>query len=290
VVRPAVDVVVPYAGADPDAVVSRLRASLSLRPDDSFVLVDNRGTESHGAVLAASAVRTSYFARNEGASRGRSEWILFIDADVLPGPGLIDGYFSPAPDPTVGVLAGGIDDEAPAAGAGPAVRYAALKRSMSQETVLAHGEWAFAQTANAMVRRAAFEEIGGFRPTVRSGGDADLCWRLRRAGWELERRDSARVVHRSRTSLGKLLANRFRHGTGAGWLSREHPGALPARSKPGLAWWLVRSWASAAAAAARRDTDAALVAFIDPIAVWAFELGRLVPNRPLHRSGPSRRT
>jgi len=285
--RPPVDVVVPVGGGDPAAVAARMRGALSLAAGDSLTVVDNRGASSSTSdVVVASEVRTSYFARNSGASRGSAEWIVFLDADVEPSPGLLEAYFAVAPSSSVGVLAGGIEDSAPDAGAGAAVRYAALKRSMSQETVLAHGEWAFAQTANCAVRRAAFSSVGGFRSGVRSGGDADLCWRLRTAGWSLERRDGARVVHRSRTSIPKLLANRFRHGTGAGWLSREHPGALPARSKPGLAWWLIREWARAARLRARGDRDGALVAMLDPAAVWAFELGRLIPNRPLHRTGP----
>ena len=285
--RPAVDVVVPVAGADPSAVAARMRAALELAAGDTLTVVDNRGVavDGHGGddVIVAAEVPTSYFARNAGAARGRAEWIVFLDADVEPLPGLLEGYFTPPPDEHDGVLAGGIDDEAPAGGAGVAVRYAALKRSMSQETVLAHGHWAFAQTANACVRRAAFDAVGGFRPGVRSGGDADFCWRVREAGWRLARRDGARVVHRSRATIPALLANRFRHGTGAGWLSVEWPGALPSRSKPGLAFWLVRQWLAAARAVTRRDRDAALVHFLDPLAVWSFELGRLIPNRPLHR-------
>src|SRR5581483_10196456 len=91
----------------------------------------------------------------------------------------------------------------------------------------------FAQTANCAVRRAAFQSVGGFAE-VRSGGDADLCLRLRAAGWRLEERRHAAVLHLNRANLASLLAQRARHGAGAAWLARRHPGAVPARGKLGL--------------------------------------------------------
>ena len=178
------------------------------------------------------------------------------------------------------MLAGAIVDEPAGPDAPAALRYAELKGSMSQETTLERGPWAFAQTANCAVRREAFESVGGFRARARSGGDADLCWRLAEAGWELERRAGAAVVHRNRVTVASMLAQRFRHGSGAGWLAREHPGAMPARRWPGLAWWALRRTAAGVAALARGDRDGAICGLLDGPAVWAFELGRLVPNRP----------
>jgi len=287
--RPAVDVVVPVAAADAGglcAVLERMREGLALGPGDTLTVVDNRGLGvTDPSVLAAPEVRTSYYARNRGAARGTAPWLLFLDADVAPDPGLLDGLFRPAPGPEVGVLAGAIVDGPAAPGAGGAVRYAALKGAMSQEAVLAHGEWAFAQTANAAIRREAFVAAGGFFEHVRSGGDADLCWRLRAAGWKLQSRPGAVVVHTNRATLAGMLGQRFRHGTGAGWLSARWPGALPARSWPGLLrWGLVRGLAGARALA-RGDRDAAVLGLLDGPAVWAFELGRLVPNRALWRRG-----
>ena len=43
----------------------------------------------------------------------------------------------------------------------------------------------------------------------------------------------------------------------------------------------MRRLGAAAAARARGERDEALVAALDSVTVWAFELGRLVPNRPL---------
>jgi hypothetical protein len=284
----AVDVVVPVA-SDARGVrhtVWRM-AQLRLGPEDTLTVVDNRGVGVRDpAVLVAAAVRTSYFARNAGAARGRAPWILFLDADVEPPPDLLERLLDPEPRPEVGVLAGGIAD---GPGRAPAERYARLRRSMDHETVLrGRGAFAFAQTAHCAVRREAFEAAGGFEPGVRSGGDADLCFRLRALGWELEARPQATVVHRNRATVRGMLAQRFRHGTGAAWLERRWPGAVPARPLPGVAWWGLRRTAAGIAAAVRGDGDEALLGLLDGPAVLAFELGRAVPNRPLAHGGHPR--
>ncbi len=281
--RDVADVVVPVAGSAETvrATLARMR-DLVLRDGDTLTIVDNRGVGVIAPeVLVAADLHTSYHARNAGAARGVAPWIVFLDADVAPSADLLDRLLTPSPDDDVGVLAGGIVDQPPGADAPPAVRYAARKASLSDATTrTGRGEWAFAQTANAAVRREAFAALGGFRADVRSGGDADLCFRARAAGWRLEARPGAAVVHRSRTTVPALLANRFRHGSGAAWLDHVHPGSVPARRWPGLAWWATRRLGAGLAAGVRGDREAAIEGLLDGPAVWAFELGRLVPNRP----------
>ncbi len=266
-----------------------------LEPGDSVTVADNRpgalDRDDRGGVrvLGAGELQTSYHARNRAAAQGTAPWLVFLDADVLPPADLLVRYFEPVPGERVGVLAGAVVDEEPASeDSTSAARYAWLKSSMSQEITLAHDEWAFAQTANAAVRRAAFDQVGGFEERVRSGGDADLCFRVRAAGWELERRGQASVVHRNRQTVPRMLAQRARHGAGADWLSERWPGALPRRRWPGLAWWSIRRAAAGIVAAGRGERDEALLGVLDGPAVWAFELGRLVPNRPRPRLRPRR--
>jgi hypothetical protein len=78
-----------------------------------------------------------------------------------------------------------------------------------------------------------------------------------------------------------MLAQRARHGAGAAWLAERHPGAFPARRAHGVAWWGVRRAGAGLGALARGDRDSALVGLLDGPAVWAFELGRRLPNRRL---------
>ena len=289
--RPAVDVVLPFKGSD-DAlarVVGRL-ASLRLRPGDTLTIADNRpgatdARQGSVRIVGAGEQRTSYYARNRGVAAGEAPWLVFLDADVIPPPDLVDRYFDPPPAATTGVLAGAVVDEKPEP-CSAAARYAYLKSSMSQEITLADDAWPFAQTANAAVRRAALAQVGGFEESVRSGGDADLCFRLRAAGWALERRPHAAATHRNRATVPRMLAQRARHGAGAAWLAARWPGALPRRRWPGLAWWSARRAVQGLAAAARGDRDDALLGLLDGPAVWAFELGRLIPNHPRPRPRP----
>jgi GT2 family glycosyltransferase len=153
-----------------------------------------------------------------------------------------------------------------------------LKGGMGQANTFDSQPRPYAQTANCAVRRSAFEAVGGFREHVRSGGDADLCWRLNEAGWSLEGRDQARVVHRSRRSLRKLLRQRARHGSGAAWLDREYPGAFPSPRWLGLGKWTAQSLLRAAGARFAGRSDEALLLSLEPLSEWAFELGRLFPN------------
>ncbi len=290
-VRPAVDVVLPFRGGDEqlERVAERL-AALQLRAGDTMTIADNRrgavdGRRGVVRIVGAGERQTSYHARNRGVAGGSAPWLVFLDADVHPPADLLDRYFEPHPGDDVGILAGTVIDEAPAKGesATASERYAWLKSSMSQEVTLADRDWAFAQTANAALRRAAFDRVGGFAEGVRSGGDADLCFRVRAAGWTLERREHAAVVHRNRSTIPRMLAQRARHGAGAAWLARRWPGALPRRHWPGLAWWSTKRAVEGLAAAARGRRDDALLGLLDGPAVWAFELGRLIPNRPRPR-------
>lgn len=290
--RPRVDVVVPFRGGAKGLRELRTRLRrLALRPGDSLTVVDNspggaRGrpaSDGEAIVIHATELATPGFARNRGAARGDAEWLVFFDADTLPAPDLLDRYFDAPPGDRTGLLAGGVVDEAVPAGGPPVARYAYLRRFMSQADTLRFGEWGYPKTANAACRRSAFAAVGGFRGNIRAGEDADLTFRLRAAGWAVERREGAAVVHRSRQTVPGFTVQKLCHGSGAAWLDREYPGAFPARRRAGLIWWGVRHAATGLRAAARsRDRDGALWALLDPLELIAHELGRSLPNeRPL---------
>jgi GT2 family glycosyltransferase len=286
-----VDVIVPFAGA-PEALASvaaRLSA-LNLRPGDSATVVDNRPAGAP-PVTAPAPVRivpaperqSSYFARNRGAAFATGDWLVFLDGDVRCDPDLLDRFFDPEPAPADGVLAGAIVDEIVEDGV--IARWLAARGAMSQENTLEHAR-PYAQTACCAVRRSAFDAVGGFDETIRSGGDADLCFRLADAGWAVASRPGAVARHEARARLVRLLGQIARHGSGAAWLERRHPGTFPrTRRWPGLVSWALRAPFQAAAALARRDRDRAAHAVLLPLIAWAFELGRLVDNAAPQVSG-----
>ena len=157
---------------------------------------------------------------------------------------------------------------------------------MSQDDTLRFGSWGFPKTANAAFRRTAFEEVGGFRDNIRAAEDADLTYRLKAAGWELERREGARVVHRSRATVRAFVRQKLVHGAGGAWLNREYPEAFPARRRPGLIWWGVRFAVKGLASAARtRDRDRAIWAVFEPLDLITWEFGRSLSNERPRRRG-----
>ena len=77
------------------------------------------------------------------------------------------------------------------------------------------------------MRRAAFEQIGGFYEGVRAAEDTDFSWRLQAAGWKLELRRRAAVEHRYRTTVGDLRSQWRGYAAGRAWLGRRYDGFEP---------------------------------------------------------------
>jgi GT2 family glycosyltransferase len=48
---------------------------------------------------------------------------------------------------------------------------------------------------DALMRVLAFEQVGGYRDTLIAGEEPELCLRLRRAGWRIERLDAEMTLH-----------------------------------------------------------------------------------------------
>jgi GT2 family glycosyltransferase len=290
VTRPAVDVVVPFAGTAPrlSELAARLHR-LDLRPEDTVLIVDNGERPlplpAEGPdVLWAGERPTPAYARNHGTAAGSNEWLVFLDADVIPEPDLLDRLFDPLPGERTALLAGEIADAEVPAG-GPAMGRWAYMRRLSEQANTYRQARPWPQTANVACRRAAFEEVGGFREEVRAAEDADLTYRLERAGWALERRGHAVVTHVNRASAAGFARQKLVHGAGGAWLEREYPGSLPAQRLPGLLWWGVRYLVRGVCVAARtRSRDRALWAFFRPLELIAYEFGRrrsnLRPPRP----------
>jgi mycofactocin glycosyltransferase len=224
---------VPFRGDR--AAADRLAAALGdldLRDGDEVVIADNSdgGAAEHLAgdrVRVARAVRerSAYHARNEGARVTTADWILFLDADCRPEPELLDTYFAEPIADDLGAIAGQILGE-------PgqdtfAARYARSRRLFDHAEGLIRANGGGAAAGNLLVRRAAFDAIGGFTEGIRSGGDIDFCRRLQAAGWRIEFRPQALVYHRHRATLPSLLGAIARYGAGARWLNQRHPGSSP---------------------------------------------------------------
>ncbi len=239
--RPGVSVVMPFAG-DATQVRAAVEALLALRtgPADELILADNSGAAVAVAsvmVVRAAAERSPAHARNAGAGRARNDWILFLDADCVAPPGLLDAYFAQPVAADVGAIAG----EVLAAPGGDtlAARYGAARGFLSQEAHLRHPYRPRAVAANLLVRRAAFEQVGGFYEGVRAAEDTDFSWRLQASGWRLELRRDAAVEHRYRATVRALRRQWRGYAAGRAWLARRYDGFRP---EPAVRRASARAW------------------------------------------------
>ena len=120
-----------------------------------------------------------------------------------------------------------------------AERYGADRSFLSQEAHLVHPYRPRAVAANLMVRRAAFEQVGGFYEGVRAAEDTDFSWRLQQAGWRLEHRPDARIEHSYRATIGELRRQWRGYAAGRAWLARRYAGFEP---EPALRRGARRGW------------------------------------------------
>lgn len=281
--RPAVSVIVPFAGSRESA--RRLFAGLGileLHPDDELIVADNsldgvaadEDAPPRATVVRATGRRSSYHARNAGARVARRDWLLFVDSDCEPTSTLVGDYFSEPVADGVGAVAGAVHAEA--AGDGLVARHARSRPYLDQATFLAEPRGGFAATANLLVRRSVWSDLDGFSE-VRSGGDVDFSWRLRAAGHAIEHRPQAVVSHRHRDALWPFVRQRLRYGAGERWLAGRWPGRRRVRHiLPAVG----RCLAAGTLLAARGRREPALFNLLDAVAFGAEAAGWLLDNTP----------
>jgi glycosyltransferase involved in cell wall biosynthesis len=279
--RPPVSVVIPFVGdhSAAERLSSYLRR-VELRPGDEVIVADNtrRGMATDplpaaARVVPAAGERSSYHARNAGARAVANEWVLFLDADCRPVPELLDAFLTRPPADRVGAIGGAVIGRPDQAAL--IARYARARGFLNLAGGGEGPEWRIAVAGNVLVRRAAFDAIGGFTEGIRSGGDVDFSRRLQRAGWTIERRPEALVEHRHREHLLPFLATIARYAAGSRWLNSRYPGYSPR-------WPLTRQLALSARDAvvctARGDREKGLFRVLDGLGLIAHNVGYLGSN------------
>jgi GT2 family glycosyltransferase len=277
---------------DVDAALARL-GRIERRPGDEIVLVDNtpggrlsghHDLDSSIRIVPAPDEFSSYYARNVGAKAGTGEWLLFVDGDCIPSETILDDYFAEAIPPDWGAIAGGVLPFPSQTGL--MVRYAQTRGILDQGLAMKHPFRAYGATANLLVRTAAFAELGGFAEGIRSGGDADFCWRLQDQEWALGSRPNAVVHHLHREDLWDVLRQFARYGSGRAWLRQRYPEA-PAEAN------LLKGFSSAGAgitsSLARGRFEGAVFSVLDLALLVAGRIGSFKGNQAERRSSPAGR-
>jgi hypothetical protein len=194
---PAVSFVIPVLD-DADRLRACLDAIVAGTPEEvdvEIVVADNGSTDGSAQVARERGARVLGLPglrlgelRNRAASATRGNILAFVDADNEIAPHWIAACLDVLSDRAT-VAAG-----APYTPPNPATwvqrLYDGLRRHPADRQPV---DWL--GSGNLAVRRAAFEEVGGFDTTLETCEDVDLCRKLRARGYDLVADRRMRNVH-----------------------------------------------------------------------------------------------
>ena len=157
------------------AAAAHLRACVNV--DVDVIVVDNNsedGTHAvaleRGARVVHESVQGIARARNSGARRAEGDVLVFIDADVIVPPNLLDVICEAMSAPTC--VGGAVDvDYRP--------RRITMRLYLHAWRLLARFT-GMAQGAAQFCRRCVFEQVGGYDEKAWIGEDVDFFWGLKR--------------------------------------------------------------------------------------------------------------
>lgn len=225
-VSPLAAVIVNY---DSGPHLSNCLAGLSAAAGQTsadFIVVDNASRDSslngvaerHPEVQVVLNSRNLGYGRacNQGLRHTSAAFVCFLNPDLIPAPGSLDEMFGAmSADPQIGVLGPRLNNPDgsiyPSCRVVPnisiAVGHAILglisqnnpftrKYQLLDESHSDQREVDWVSGAAMMVRRAAFEAVGGFdEGYFMYVEDVDLCSRLREAGWKAVYFPKAEMLH-----------------------------------------------------------------------------------------------
>jgi GT2 family glycosyltransferase len=220
-----VDVIV-LAWNDGDLLDGAVASALASIGVDVEVLVVDNGSEPAVVPPRDPRVRVIRNTTNRGVAPGRAQGIesstspvvCLLDSDARLTPDCLGRLVATLANPTVALAAPVFAGQPVEAGAGRAPttarkvaralgitdRYAPVPRGVDDEV----WDVDFAIGACQVIRRAAYDEVGGLDESIFYGPeDVDLCLRLRDAGWRVVQVD-ALCEHPARRRHRKVLTRR----------------------------------------------------------------------------------
>jgi cellulose synthase/poly-beta-1,6-N-acetylglucosamine synthase-like glycosyltransferase len=220
----AICVVIPVGGLDP-ALEPQLRAVLAQQVDRPFTVVLSVNTaeaattravdelvariaDERVSAVSSAGVRSAAHARNTGlrAAPPDADLIAFCDADDL----VTDGWLA--------ALVSGLGDNAAVGGhlvdEHPDPRQAAWRPPATPGALPSFLGVPYIVTANMLVRRDAFESVGGFDTSLIRCEDIAISWALLAAGHRIAYAPDAVVRYRHRPGLWPLLRQHELYGRG----------------------------------------------------------------------------
>lgn len=165
-------------------------------------------------------------ARNSGMAACQTDFVAFLDSDVVPRRGWLEALLGHFCDPAVALVAPrivGLREPDSLVGRYEAVR-SSLDLGHREAPVIPYGTVSYVPSAAIVCRRSALLELGGFDESMESGEDVDLCWRMVESGARLRYEPIALVAHDHRTQLREWFLRKAFYGSSAAPLAVRHPG------------------------------------------------------------------
>jgi glycosyltransferase involved in cell wall biosynthesis len=87
-----------------------------------------------------------------------------------------------------------------------------------------NGQYFYVVTANAIFKKAALLEVGGFDEDIRKAGGEDpgLCFKLMKNGWRFLYNKEAIIVHEYESGFRRLFRTFFNYGYGCSLQTQKH--------------------------------------------------------------------
>jgi len=209
---PEVSVVVPAhnAAADLPACLESVLRSAGVTFE--VIVVNDASTDETEAVARRYGCRVVTVARNImsancrnlGARHARGEILVFFDADELMAPDTLRRYVEVLrEDPGIAAVVGSLAAETPASGFFS--RFKNFQHHFTHQTAARDG--ATLDSGRMAVRRAVFEQLGGFEPAFAAASIEDIAlgYRMTRAGHRIRFEPAIQVVHLKHYTLGGMV-------------------------------------------------------------------------------------
>ncbi|MDH6244814.1 mycofactocin biosynthesis glycosyltransferase MftF [Mycobacterium sp. OTB74] len=191
-----------------------------------LMAADLEGHHCDVRVLHHDVSRGPAAARNTGLAACETDFVAFLDSDVVPRRGWLEALLGHFCDPAVALVAPrivGLREPENLIARYEAVR-SSLDLGIREAPVVPYGPVAYVPSAAIICRRSVLDEVGGFDETLQCGEDVDLCWRFIEAGARLRYEPIALVAHEHRTDLREWFTRKAFYGSSAAPLALRHPG------------------------------------------------------------------
>lgn len=231
---PPISIIIPVKNRPRDIrdCLSSLEALDYPRDKVEVIAVDDGSTDSTTQVMQAFQIKAISLRQSIGASACRNlaareakgDLIGFIDSDCVPRPGWLRELVPYFEEETIGIVGGYVSNFYNRT---LLDRYEDVKSSLHMgshaiKTDDARPSNFYVPSCNLITRKKAFLEARGFQEDLHVGEDVDLCWRVRKLGYQLLYVPRGEVKHKHRNDLIPMLKRRFDYGTSEAILSLRH--------------------------------------------------------------------